>query len=115
MPAPSMVTTSAPAEGPDQHVSRVRAPAGPVGELVERIVAALVADNAPEAVSSLAGYRAQTVRIGDALARIFGSDPRIARFLLLEAAGIDAEMRERVLDFYDTAAQMTAEYLHHGV
>lgn len=86
-----------------------------ITDLVERIVASLVADNAPDAVNSLAEYRAQTERIGDVLARIFGSDPRIARFLLLEAAGIDAEMRERVLDFYETAAQLTAEYLRHGV
>jgi hypothetical protein len=63
----------------------------------------------------LAEYRAQTARIGDALARIFGGDPRVARFLVLEAAGIDAQMRERVLDFYDTAGQLTASYLHHGV
>ncbi|GAA2786936.1 helix-turn-helix domain-containing protein [Saccharopolyspora taberi] len=86
-----------------------------ITDLIERVVASLAAENAPEAVSSLAEYRAQAERIGDALGRIFGSDPRIARFLLLEAAGIDAEMRERVLEFQSTAAQLTAGYLHHGV
>ncbi|MGK4595013.1 TetR/AcrR family transcriptional regulator [Amycolatopsis sp. w19] len=86
-----------------------------ITDLVEKVVGALAADNAPDAVNSLAEYRKQSARIGDALARIFGSDPRMARFLLLEAAGIDAEMRERVLDFHETAAELTAGYLHHGV
>lgn len=86
-----------------------------ITDMVQTVVAALAADNAPEAVSSLAEYRAQTTRIGDALGEIFGGDPRLARFLLLEAAGIDAEMRERVLDFYDGAAHLTAAYLRHGV
>ncbi|RSM85806.1 TetR/AcrR family transcriptional regulator [Kibdelosporangium aridum] len=86
-----------------------------ITDLVETVVAALAAENAPEAVSSLAEYRVQSARIGDALSVILGGDPRVARFLLLEAAGIDAEMRERVLDFYETAAQLTAGYLHHGV
>jgi len=86
-----------------------------INDLVERVVAALAEENAPEAASSLSEYREQTARIGAALTRIFGSDPRIPRFLLLEAAGIDAEMRDRVLDFHETAAQLTAGYLHHGV
>ena len=85
-----------------------------ITELVERVVAALAAENAPDAVTSLAEYRAQTARIGEALTRIFGDDPRIARFLVLEAAGIDAQMRERVLDLHDTAARLTAAYLNHG-
>jgi AcrR family transcriptional regulator len=86
-----------------------------ITDLVERVLAALAAENAPDAVNGLTEYRAQTARIGDALTRIFGDDPRIARFLVLEAAGIDAQMRERVLDFHDTAARLTAAYLHHGV
>jgi AcrR family transcriptional regulator len=86
-----------------------------ITDLVERVVMSLTAENAPDAVNSLAEYRAQTTRIGSSLAHIFGADMRIARFLLLEAAGIDSQMRERVLDFHDTAAQLTAEYLRHGV
>jgi AcrR family transcriptional regulator len=86
-----------------------------ISDLVQRVAAALAEDNAPEAAGSLPEYRAQSARIGDALGRIFGSDPRIPRFLLLEAAGIDAEMRDRVLDFHDTAGALTAAYLHHGV
>jgi AcrR family transcriptional regulator len=86
-----------------------------ITDLVGRVVESLAAENAPEAVSTLTGYRAQTTRIGDALARIFGADPRVARFLLLEAAGIDAEMRDRILDFFETAGHLTASYLRHGV
>ena len=79
------------------------------------MVASLTAENAPEAASSLADYRRQTARIGDALTSVFGSDPRVARFLVLEAAGIDADMRERVLDFHEFAVGLTAGYLEHGV
>ncbi len=84
-----------------------------ITDLVERIVAALAAENAPDAVSTLDGYRAQTERIGSALARIFGEDPRMPQ-LLFEAAGIDAAMRERMLDLFDATAQLTAAYLEHG-
>lgn len=86
-----------------------------ITDLMERVIASLAADNAPEAVSSLDEYRRQSARIGDALSRIFGSDIRVARFLLLEAAGIDAQMRERILDFHGTADQLTARYLDRGV
>lgn len=83
--------------------------------IVERVVAALAADNAPEAVDTLEGYRDQVARIGESLWSVFGADPRVARFLLLEAAGIDSDMRERVLGFYEGTAQLTANYLEHGV
>jgi AcrR family transcriptional regulator len=86
-----------------------------ITDLITRVVEALAEENAPDAVDTLAGYRAQTVRIGNALTRIFSTDPRLARFLLLEAAGIDAEMRDRVLDFFETARHLTAGYLRHGV
>ena len=86
-----------------------------ITDLIERVVASLTAENAPEAASSLADYRRQTARIGDALTSVFGSDPRVARFLVLEAAGIDADMRERVLDFHEFAVGLTAGYLEHGV
>ncbi|GAB3667256.1 TetR/AcrR family transcriptional regulator [Actinocorallia lasiicapitis] len=84
-------------------------------DLVQRIITALTAENAPDAVSTLADYREQTARIGDALARIFAEDPRVPRFVLIEAAGIDKAMSERVLDLFDLAADLTAAYLTHGV
>ncbi|MDQ6522351.1 TetR/AcrR family transcriptional regulator [Nocardioides sp. LHD-245] len=85
-----------------------------IDDLIGRIVDALGADNAPEAVTTLEGYRAQTERIGAALARIFSDDPRVPQ-LLLSAAGIDDAMRERMLDLFATTTPLTAAYLEHGV
>lgn len=86
-----------------------------VDDLVARITGALTAENAPDAVSTLAEYREQSERIGEALARIFGEDPRVPRLLLFEAPGIDRAMAERILDLFDLAAALTAAYLSHGV
>lgn len=85
-----------------------------ITDLIDQIAGALVADNAPEAVSTLEGYRAQTERIGAALARIFSEDPRVP-LLLVSAAGIDDAMRERMLDLFDATTPLTAAYLDHGV
>jgi AcrR family transcriptional regulator len=86
-----------------------------ITDLIERIVNALGAENAPTAVHTLEEYRAQTERIGGVLAEILLEDPRIPRMLVLEAPGIDRDMADRVLGFYETAAQLTATYLDHGV
>lgn len=86
-----------------------------ITDLIERLVATLTAENAPDAPHSLEEYRAQTVRIGIALADVFGEDPRVPRMLLLEAPGIDKEMSQRILDFYALATSLTAAYVGHGV
>ena len=86
-----------------------------VDDLVGRITGALTAENAPDAVSTLAEYREQSARIGESLARIFGEDPRVPRLLLFEAPGIDRAMAERILDLFDLAAALTSAYLSHGV
>lgn len=86
-----------------------------ITDLIDRIIATLTAENAPDAVHSLEAYRAQTVRIGDALAEVFGADPRVPRMLLLEAPGIDKEMGARILGFFDLATSLTAAYVGHGV
>ena len=85
-----------------------------IEETIEKIVAALGAENAPEAVDTLDGYREQTERIGAALAGIFSEDPRVP-LLLLSAAGIDDAMREKMLDLFASTAPLTAAYLEHGV
>ncbi|KRB77211.1 TetR family transcriptional regulator [Nocardioides sp. Root190] len=85
-----------------------------IDELIERIIATLGAENAPDAVDTLEGYRAQSARIGEGLARIFSEDPRVP-LLLLSAAGIDDAMREKMLDLFELTAPLTAEYLEHGV
>lgn len=86
-----------------------------IDDLIARIVGALSDENAPDAVSTLEDYRRQNARIAEALAELIGADPRVPRLLLLEAPGVDAALRERVLDFLDSAAEITAAYLAHGV
>jgi AcrR family transcriptional regulator len=86
-----------------------------ITDLIEKVIATLAAENAPDAVSTLEEYRVQTERIGEALDRIFGEDPRVARMLLLEAPGIDKEMGDRILGFFEMATALTASYLAHGV
>lgn len=86
-----------------------------VSDLIGRIVDVLGGDNAPLAVDTLDAYRAQSARIGEELGRILLEDARIPRMLLLEAAGIDTAMADRILGFYEAAADLTAAYLEHGV
>jgi AcrR family transcriptional regulator len=86
-----------------------------ITDVIEKVVATLAAENAPEAVATLEDYRLQSARIGEGLGRILLEDPRVLRMLLLEAPGIDAAMAERVLGLHDLAARLTAGYLEHGV
>lgn len=86
-----------------------------ISDLITRITSALTEENAPEAVDTLADYRKQSARIGEALARIFMEDPRIPRMLLFEAPGIDKAMSDRILGLFDMATGLTAGYLKHGV
>jgi AcrR family transcriptional regulator len=86
-----------------------------VTDIIERIIRTLTAENAPDAVSTLADYRTQSARIGEGLSRILLEDPRVARLLLVEAAGIDKQMADRVLGFIELATTLTAAYLPHGV
>ncbi|HVK28330.1 MAG TPA: TetR/AcrR family transcriptional regulator [Nocardioides sp.] len=85
-----------------------------IDDLIARIVGTLGAENAPDAVDTLEGYREQSARIGEALARIFAEDPRVPQ-LLLAAAGIDDAMREKMLDLFELTTPLTAAYLEHGV
>lgn len=85
-----------------------------IDDVVARIGAALAAD-APQEAATLDDYRAQTARIGEALARLVGDDPRIPRLLLFDAPGVDADLRERILDLLEQATDLTAAYLVHGV
>jgi AcrR family transcriptional regulator len=86
-----------------------------VSDLIERILGALSAENAPEAVDTLEDYRTQSARIGEALASIFLEDPRVPRMLVFEAPGIDKAMSDRILGFIDSATGLTAAYLSHGL
>lgn len=86
-----------------------------IDDLIARILTALGDENAPDAVSTLEDYRLQSARIGEAVATLIGADPRVPRLLLLEAPGVDAELRERVLDFIESMTDVTAAYFTHGV
>jgi AcrR family transcriptional regulator len=66
-----------------------------VDELVGRVMETLAAENSPEAATTLAEYREQSMRIARALGEILMDDPRATRMLLLEATSVDAEMTER--------------------
>ncbi|NYI43414.1 AcrR family transcriptional regulator [Nocardioides aromaticivorans] len=85
-----------------------------IDDLIARIVETLGAENAPDAVDTLEGYREQSARIGEALARIFAEDPRVPQ-LLIAAAGIDDAMRDKMLDLFELTTPLTAAYLEHGV
>jgi AcrR family transcriptional regulator len=84
-----------------------------VNTVIERFMAALAAENAPDAANTLDEYRDQAARIGAALADISG-DIRVMRLLLTEAASVDADLRQRVDDMFDLAVQMNAGFLDHG-
>jgi AcrR family transcriptional regulator len=86
-----------------------------IDELIARIAAAVATENAPGATSTLGEYRDQVRRIASALLDVVHEDPRIARLLLLEATGVDAQLTTRILDLLDALRSLTADYLRHGV
>ncbi|KZM74569.1 TetR family transcriptional regulator [Nocardia terpenica] len=86
-----------------------------IDDLAARIIDSLGTENAPDAATTLEEYRAQVGRIGSALNRIFLEDRRVARLLLFQATGIDAELTLRLYGLLDTADALTAGYLEHGV
>ena len=86
-----------------------------VTQSIERLLDALTQDNAPDAATTLDSYREQTERIAREITKIFQDDPRAARMLLLEATSIDAELTDRLLSVFDTAATLIAGYFENGV
>jgi AcrR family transcriptional regulator len=84
-----------------------------INTVILRATAALAAENAPQAADSLHTYREQVVRIAAALADIT-SDLSLVRLILVEAASIDTDLRERVDALFDFAVSMTAGYYEHG-
>jgi len=85
-----------------------------VDDVVAKIVTALGADNAPAAAKTLDDYRAQSARIGEALGHILIDDPRLPR-IVLEAPGIDPEMSNKIIGFFELARSLNAQYIAHGV
>lgn len=84
-----------------------------IDTVIERSTAALTAENAPQAADTAAAYREQVGRIAAALAEIT-RDLNVVRLILVEAASIDTELRERVDALFDFAVTVTAGYYEHG-
>jgi AcrR family transcriptional regulator len=84
-----------------------------IDTVIQRSIAALAAENAPEAASTLDDYREQVTRIAAALAEIT-SDLRMVRLILIEAASIDTELRARIDALFDLAITLTGGYYEHG-
>jgi AcrR family transcriptional regulator len=84
-----------------------------ISGLIERLMAALSAENAPDAATSLAEYRRQVHRIAGILDEIC-SDARVVRMLLIQAAGVDTELERKVFGLFDLAVDLTAAYLDNG-
>jgi AcrR family transcriptional regulator len=85
-----------------------------INTVIERTMAALAAENAPDAANTLDEYRDQAARIGAALADVSG-DIRVMRLLLIEAASVDTDLRQRIDAMFDLAVQLNAGYYKHGV
>ncbi|MDT5221297.1 MAG: hypothetical protein QOF15_3402 [Mycobacterium sp.] len=84
-----------------------------INTVIMRATAALAAENAPRAADSLDMYREQVVRISAALAEIT-SDLNVVRLVLIDAAGVDTDLRQRVDALFDFAVAVTAGYYVHG-
>jgi AcrR family transcriptional regulator len=84
-----------------------------ISGLIERLLTALGAENAPDAAASLDEYRTQVQRIAEILLEIC-SDARVVRMLLIQAAGVDSELEKKVFGLFDLAANLTAGYLENG-
>ena len=84
-----------------------------ISGLIDRLHSALVAENAPDAATSLAEYRNQVHRIAEVLDEIC-SDARVVRMLVIQAAGVDTELEKKVFGLFDMGADLTAGYLENG-
>ena len=86
-----------------------------IDDVSKKIAGALVNENAPAAMNTLEDYREQCQRIGKQLTKIVLENPNMARLILLEATSIDPEMTQRIMGFFDWAAQLVSAYMENGV
>ncbi len=86
-----------------------------IDDVTARIAAVLVEDNAPTAVNNIDDYRSQTQRIGSRLTKIMVETPGMLRMVLFEATSIDQEMTEKIMAFFDWAANQVTAYMENGV
>lgn len=86
-----------------------------INDTAMQLIALLAAENAPNAVQTLAEYREQCQRIAQRFSEFAYANPKMLRLVLLEATSIDADMTQRVFALINTGGQLTAEYLANGV
>ena len=84
-----------------------------INTVIERLTAALAAENAPEAANSETEYRDQSARIAAALAEI-SRNLREVRLLLIAAGSNEIDMRQRIDGMFDLAVRLNADYYEHG-
>jgi AcrR family transcriptional regulator len=77
-------------------------------------VGEIVAAESPSASLAIDDYEQQLYRIGDRLALLVDAEPKLVRFLVSGARGIDAEVDRTLDSLFDTFAAFTAGYLAHG-
>jgi AcrR family transcriptional regulator len=78
-------------------------------------IGAVVADEAGTPATSLAEYRSQVERIGNALYDVFIADPQLGRLFFIESMSVDDELTERMLDANAALSELTAARLRNGV
>jgi AcrR family transcriptional regulator len=84
-----------------------------INTVIERITAALAAENAPEAANTEAEYRDQSARIAAALAEI-SRNLRWVRLVLIGAASNEIDLRQRIDGMFDLVVRLNADYYEHG-
>ncbi len=86
-----------------------------ISDTLQKIMALLTGENAPQAVNSIEEYREQCQRISERLRTFAQDNPLTLKLLLLEATSIDVEMTQFVQGIMQMAGILTANYLKHGV
>ncbi len=86
-----------------------------IDDVSAKIMATLVAENAPSAAASLAEYREQCARIAKRLVGIFAENPAMARLMLFEATSIDQQMTDRMMNLLDWGGKLVAAYMSNGL
>lgn len=81
--------------------------------VIERVGSALVGE-APTATDDLESYRAQVKRIAENLIGLLDADPRAAKLLFIEAAGVSPELDQKLQDMWTLLGQLTEAYLANG-
>ncbi|WP_111858627.1 TetR/AcrR family transcriptional regulator [Acinetobacter sp. CFCC 10889] len=86
-----------------------------ISDTIQKIMALLTDENAPQAFVNIEEYREQCQRISKRFRQFAQENPLTLKLLLLEATSIDAEMTQFVHSVMHMGGVVTADYLKHGV